>query len=163
KDQQRHYQRDAPQPRDPLGCGFDCNRLRIREWCHEIVSSVVMLLLARITLNIRGTQNSVANVAPLSPPMTDRASRASCSPPTPQPSAMGRMPMIRARAIIQMARSRVQPASTAACNAVRLSSMRSLAIVANSIELAVATPRLMMGPVIEGGLNVVCVRDSAQT
>src|SRR5271170_504981 len=60
-----------------------------------------------ITVNIKGTKNKVAKVATVRPPMTARARGAFCSPPSPMPSAMGSMPMIMAKAVMMMGRSRV--------------------------------------------------------
>src|SRR5713101_3181076 len=44
------------------------------------------------TLNITGTKKSVETVANTSPPITARPSDAFCSPPSPTPSAIGRIP-----------------------------------------------------------------------
>src|SRR6202043_3025187 len=115
-------------------------------------------------LYIRGTKNSVANVAIAKPPMTARASGAFCSPPSPNPRAIGSMPTIIAKAVMMMGRRRVEPAETAASKAVRPRSLCScLAKVTSRMEFAVATPIDMIAPIRLGTLKVVCVRNSAQT
>src|SRR6516162_2571451 len=57
--------------------------------------------------NTAGTKNNVATVANSSPPITARPNGAFCSPPSPSPSAMGSIPMIIAKAVINTGRMRV--------------------------------------------------------
>src|SRR4051794_11446791 len=68
----------------------------------------------RNKLYITGTKNSVVTVARLSPPITARPSGAFCSPPSPRPVAIGNMPKIIAKAVINTGLSRVIPAANAA-------------------------------------------------
>ena len=113
--------------------------------------------------NTAGTKNSVATVASDNPPMTARPSGAFCSPPSPNPSAIGTMPMIIASAVISTGRNRPKPASSAASSAERPSSSWSLAKLTTRMLLAVATPMHIMAPVSAGTLSVVCERKSIQT
>src|SRR5712664_832885 len=69
----------------PLGCS-------VNERCCSDCSPAAERL-AR-TLNITGTKNSVEKVANTSPPITARPSGAFCSPPSPSPSAIGKIPRI---------------------------------------------------------------------
>src|SRR5229473_2283398 len=55
-------------------------------------------------LKTDGTKMSVAIVAQKRPPMTARPSGAFCSPPSPEPRAMGIIPMIIASAVISTGR-----------------------------------------------------------
>src|SRR5882757_5359336 len=131
---------------------------------HCVISSSAIPRLPWMRLYIRGTKNNVANVAIARPPMTARASGAFCSPPSPNPRAMGSMPTIIAKAVMMMGRRRVEPAETAASTAVRPRCLCSpLAKVTSRMEFAVATPIDMMAPMRLGTLKVVCVRNSAQT
>ena len=96
--------------------------------------------------------------------MTARPSGAFCSPPSPAPSAMGIMPMIMARAVMQTGRKRVAPASTAASEGVAGdAARRSLAKETTRMELAVATPMHMMAPMSAGTESVVWVRKRKST
>ena len=105
--------------------------------------------------NTVGTKNSVATVAKIRPPMTARPNGAFCSPPSPNPNAIGIMPMIMAKAVMSTGRSRVNPACSAASKALSPAFMRSRAKLTTSTLLAVATPMHMMAPVRAGTLTVV--------
>ena len=71
--------------------------------------------------------------------------------------------MIMARAVIRTGRKRVCPAAMAASSALLPSRNCSLANVIMRMLLAVATPILMIAPIIDSTLKVVCVRNSIQT
>src|SRR3989442_1398133 len=113
--------------------------------------------------NTDGTNTRVATVAHRRPPMTARPSGAFCSPPSPNPSAMGTMPVIMASAVIRTGRNRVKPASTAAVVASPCSPSRPLAKDPRRMLFAVATPMLMMAPIRAGTLSVVSVRNRQMT
>ncbi len=70
------------------------------------------------------------------------------------------MPMIIASAVISTGRRRVAPASSAACIGAMPSCRRSRANEISRIELAVATPIVMMAPVSDGTDSVVPVTNS---
>ncbi len=95
--------------------------------------------------------------------MTARPRGAFCSPPSPRPKAIGIMPMIMANAVMSTGRKRVNPACSAASNAVSPAFMRSRAKLTTSTLFAVATPMHMMAPVSAGTLTVVWVRNSIHT
>ena len=69
--------------------------------------------------------------------------------------------MTMASAVISTGRKRVLPASRAASSAEMPSSRRIRANVTTRIELAVATPTLMMAPISDGMLSVVWDTNSA--
>ena len=75
--------------------------------------------------------------------MTARPSGAFCSPPSPRPIAIGTMPMIMARAVINTGRKRVYPAASAAVNASLPSSICSLAKLTTRMLFAVAIDKLL--------------------
>ena len=112
--------------------------------------------------NTVGTKKRVATVANSSPPITARPSGAFCSPPSPNPIAMGTIPIIIASAVIITGLNLVEPASSAARNALLVSAKRSFAKLMIRTLFAVATPMLMMVPISAGTLSVVCVRYSIQ-
>ena len=60
-------------------------------------------------------------------------------------------------------RSRVVPASSAACSASLPSARASLAKLSTRMLLAVATPMVMIAPINAGTLKVVCVKKSNHT
>ena len=105
----------------------------------------------------------VATVAKQSPPMTALPSGAFCSPPSPKPNAMGIMPMIMAKAVINTGLKRTKPASKAAAKGSPHYSRRSRAKLMTSTLLAVATPMHMMAPVRAGTETVVRVENNIQT
>ena len=70
--------------------------------------------------------------------------------------------MIIASAVMMTGRMRTNPASSAACRAGFPSSICSRAKETTRMLFAVATPMHMIAPIIEGTLNVVCVRNSIQ-
>ncbi len=112
--------------------------------------------------NITGTKNKVDTVANSSPPITARPKGAFCSAPSPKPKAIGIIPMIIASAVINTGRMRVAPASSAALTGPSPSPMRCRANETTRMLFAVATPMVMMAPVIAGTLKVVAVRNSIQ-
>ena len=93
------------------------------------------------------------------PPMTERARTAFCSPPG-APIAIGIMPAIIAAAVMRTGRSRVTPADRAASKALMPVSRCSRANVTSRIEFAEATPTAMIEPMSEGTLKVVPVTNS---
>src|SRR3984885_7157401 len=100
-------------------------------------------------LKTAGTKIRVATVAQNRPPMTARPSGAFCSPPSPNPIAIGTMPMIMARAVISTGRNRVNPAFSAAPIASLPSVNCSLAKLTTRMLLAVATPTQVIEPGLE--------------
>src|SRR5262249_34414815 len=72
--------------------------LRNRLVAHASSLSVDRGGLRRKRLYITGTKNSVVTVARPSPPITARPNGAFCSPPSPNPVAIGNMPKIIASA-----------------------------------------------------------------
>ena len=108
----------------------------------------------------QGTKNNVATVAKKRPPITARPSGAFCSPPSPRPIAIGTMPIIIARAVINTGRMRTKPAWTAAFFAFSPSRICSRANDTSKMLFAVATPMHMIAPVSDGTLSVVRVRSS---
>jgi len=60
---------------------------------------------------VAGTTKKVSAVENSMPPTTATPSGARASPPAPVPSAIGRMPMIVATAVIRIGRKRVRQAS----------------------------------------------------
>lgn len=93
-----------------------------------------------------GNTTNVANVAAASPPITARPSGAVCSPPSPNASAMGIMPVIMAALVIKMGRNLLCAASTAASPAWPLFTRFLSANVVRRIAFATATPMAMMAP-----------------
>src|SRR6185436_10904148 len=109
-----------------------------------------------------GTKSSVDTVAKIRPPITARPSGAFCSPPSPRPSAIGIMPMIMASAVIITGRMRVAPEASAAASGSTPWSRCWRANEMSRIELAVATPMVMIAPVRAGTESVVAVMNSIQ-
>ncbi len=101
-------------------------------------------------------------VAKISPPITARPRGAFCSPPSPNPRAIGTMPMIIARAVISTGRNRVKPASNAALTESLPSIIFSVAKLTTKMLFAVATPMHMMAPMSAGTLRVVWVMNKNQ-
>src|SRR5712664_347234 len=137
---------------------LDCS---VNDGCGS-VSSLAAVRLAS-TLNITGTKKSVEKVANTSPPITARPSGAFCSPPSPSPSAIGKIPRIIAVAVMITGRRRVRPASIAALIRSSPSRKRSRPKVTTRMLFALATPILINDPINAGMLSVVPVKNSPQT
>ncbi len=95
--------------------------------------------------------------------MTARPSGASCSPPSPNASAIGTIPTIMARAVISTGRNRVTPASSAALAASSPFASPSRAKLTTRMLFAVAMPMHMIAPVRAGTESGVPVMKSIHT
>jgi hypothetical protein len=110
-------------------------------------------------VGVHETEDSVAQVAKISPPITARPSGVFC----PGSMAIGSMPMTIASAVISTGRNRVLPASIAAVIASTPAAMRSRAKAITRMLFAVATPMHMIAPVSAGTESVVPVANIIHT
>ena len=105
----------------------------------------------RRTAYIRGTKMRVEKVATDKPPMTALPMGAFC----PVEVAMGIMPIIIAQAVIITGLKRKKPALRAACTGSLTLCSSSLAKLMSRMELAEATPTVIMVPIRAGMVKVV--------
>jgi hypothetical protein len=94
--------------------------------------------------------------------MTARASGAFASPPTSQPSAIGRRPKTVARLVIRIGRSRVRPARTTASPSGSPRRLSSLVYSTRSTPFETTIPTIMMMPMNEVVERVVRVTNRAR-
>jgi hypothetical protein len=87
---------------------------------------------------------SVAQVAPMRPPITARPRGAVCSPPSLRPNAIGIIPAIIAKLVIRIGRRRLPAPSIAASHGSRPSARLRSAKVTSRMAFATATPVAMI-------------------
>ena len=111
--------------------------------------------------NTSGKNNQAAIVEAANPPITARPKGAVCEPASPRPDAIGIIPTIIARLVINIGLNLFLTASTADGSDSPLDFLNVSALVTNNIAFATDTPTLMIIPMYDCRFKVEPVITSA--